>query len=219
MIVPTLYHGTDAKIVRMSSNERRNYLALCNLVIDYLWQFYEPLLEHEMVDAVINGVAAKVLKTKFDILYKKKIEDCGVKNLYYNLCEKMIIVSARNNGSGRYQYGSFYLSKDKQTAKRYAYGSFAGGETGLIAYRFIEGAEIIKFQDFNPHENIIEAINRIKEFAKEGTEEPVIFELNNLDPELLLYEDGREIDWNNFLPSHYRYIGNLVLDIDKAIFL
>jgi hypothetical protein len=42
-----LYHGTDARIIEMSEEERVQYLQDCNLVIDALHPLFKPLLEWE----------------------------------------------------------------------------------------------------------------------------------------------------------------------------
>ena len=38
----TLYHGTDAHMVEMTMEERQEYFACCNLVINNLYPYYIP---------------------------------------------------------------------------------------------------------------------------------------------------------------------------------
>ena len=43
----TLYHGTDARILSMSKEERLQYKKECDLIIDTLYPFFQPLLKWE----------------------------------------------------------------------------------------------------------------------------------------------------------------------------
>ena len=38
---PILYHGTDARIVRMGEEKRKQHKEYCDLAIDYMWPYYE----------------------------------------------------------------------------------------------------------------------------------------------------------------------------------
>ena len=217
------YHGTDARIVRMKEKERKQYINGCNIVINYLFKFYKPLLEHEMVKTQIGGITCKVLKQKIEVLYKNIFIENNKLDLYYRIYEKSRYVDWYFNGSQKYQYSSFYVTGDKDKAKGFAYRAYAGGEFGMNAYYLIQGLELISFPDFNPSQEVEKAIESILDFAMEGKEEPVVFELNDLNLDMLLNEDGTKIDINTpyyyFEDSSFRYTGNINLELDRAEFL
>ena len=118
--------------------------------------------------------------------------------MYQNLFEKLAMIDCRNNNAGLYQYENLYLCSSKLTAASYATSSFAGGEMGLIAYRLIQGADIINFENFRPNSNIQSIMNKIREFAKEGNEKPAIVTIENIDVDYLSFEDGKPIEKDNF---------------------
>ena len=203
------YHGTDARMIEMTETDRQQYLDDCNDVINYLSQFYLPLLEMELTDEEYEGKQIKFHRPLFEIRYRKVFEERNALNLYINIKEKLHMLESRNNNSGLYQYGSFYLTTNKMTALNYAQRSFAGGEIGLMAYRLIEGTEIINFTDYNPDESLKNKINRIKEFGEEGKEHPVIVSFDNVDFNCLSYENGNPLKIKEGIPeligSHFRF--------------
>lgn len=223
----TLYHGTDARIARMAKNDRLDYIAKCNLVIDRLFPYLKPLIEHQNVEKKLPSgetiyTSEWPLKRYEEILNKKEHE-----YFYANLAEKISMIDSRNRGSGLYQYGALYLTDSIEKAKRYAGRSYAGGEAGLCAYQFIRGCEIINFPEFNPDEGTLKAIKAVKEFGVEGKEEPVVFTFTNVDISLLKNEDGREITKEELnliekfdeIGLSFRYYGDLEFDFDTALFL
>lgn len=188
-----LYHGTDARILAMTDAERKDYIADCNLVIDYLFSFFEPLYHEEIKETIINGqkvyVHEYILKRYKDILTEK-----GDAYLYANLLEKISMIDLSEKGCGLYQYGDLYVTDLKFKAMEYSRSSYAGGETGLCAYRMIQGAEIIEFENMKPDDKVQKAIDRIKDFAKVGSECPAIVTIENCDIENLLREDGKPLN-------------------------
>ena len=187
-----LYHGTDARIVEMTKEERQRYLDDCNLVIDALFPICKPLLQWEPVESVLNG--QKITGFEYALKrYEKLLKEKGGEYTYINFLEKLTMIDGRNNGSGWYQYHDLYLCSSKRTAFWYAQRSFAGGETGLNAFRLIEGFEII-FADNNYLDSkVLTAMDSVKEFAKEGTERPVIITIEDVDISCISYEDGKPL--------------------------
>lgn len=223
----TLYHGTDARIARMAKDDRLDYIAKCNLVIDRLFPYLKPLIEFQNVEEKLPSGETRCttewpLKRYEEILNKKEHE-------YFskNLAEKISMIDFRNRGIGLYQYGALYLTDSIEKAKRYAGRSYAGGEAGLCAYQFIRGCEIINFPEFNPDEETIKAIEVVKEFGAEGKEEPVVFTFTNVDISLLKSEDGREITKEELnlmetfdgIGLSFRYYGDMEFDFETALFL
>ena len=224
----TLYHGTDARIVAMKKEERLEHLNKCNLAIDYLWTFYEPLAKNELVEKEYKGQIIIVHKQKIEE-YKNLLNEKGYENMYANLYEKLNMLYCRNEGAGLYQYGYLYFSTSKQTAKNYARRSYAGGELGLIAYRMIEAADIIQFENYNPSKEVYKAIEDIMSFAQEGKEQPIVITVNDVGIKNLLNEDGQEVKWDlvfdilesDFIEGNFnfRYNKELELDLSEAEYL
>ncbi len=188
----TLYHGTDARIIEMSGDERKQYLADCNLVIDALFPYFKPLFQQEKVEKIINNEKCYVYEYGLK-KYEKALNDKNGPYGYYNLLEKIMMLDARKNGSGLYQYNDLYLCSSKDTAIRYARRSFAGGEIGLNAIRLIEGVDVITFNDLDLDDNQNRAINRVRDFAEVGNERPAVVTIENIDINYLTFEDGKEL--------------------------
>ena len=194
----TLYHGTDARILSMSKEERLQYKKECDLIIDTLYPFFQPLLKWEKTEIKVDGKTIFGYEYPLKLKYGKKKKKKGGMYMYQNLFEKLAMIDCRNNNAGLYQYENLYLCSSKLTAASYATSSFAGGEMGLIAYRLIQGADIINFENFRPNSNIQSIMNKIREFAKEGNEKPAIVTIENIDVDYLSFEDGKPIEKDNF---------------------
>ena len=194
----TLYHGTDARILSMSKEERLQYKKECDLIIDTLYPFFQPLLKWEKTEIKVDGKTIFGYEYPLKLKYGKILNEKGGMYMYQNLFEKLAMIDCRNNNAGLYQYKNLYLCSSKLTAASYATRSFAGGEMGLIAYRLIQGADIINFENFLPNSNIQSIMNKIREFAKEGNEKPAIVTIENIDVDYLSFEDGKPIEKDNF---------------------
>lgn len=189
-----LYHGTDARIVDMSEEERMQYLQGCNLVIDALYPLFKPLLEWEKVEGIRNGEKVFYYEYPLKLRYEQLLNEKGGQYMYINLLEKLSMIGARNNGSELYQYNNLYFCASKLDAMNYAQRSYAGGEIGLNAHRLIQGAEIIGFENMYCDSKVKLAAEKIKEFAREGNERPAIITTRNIDTNFLFSEDGKTID-------------------------
>lgn len=194
----SLYHGTDARIIEMPKEEREQYKKECNLIIDTLYPFFQPLLKWEKTEIIVDGKTVYGYEYPLRLKYGKILNEKGGMYMYQNLFEKLGMIDCRNNNAGFYQYDNLYLCSSKLGAADYAAKSYAGGEIGLIAYRLIQGADIINFEDFRPNSNIQFIMNKIREFAKEGNEKPAIVTIENIDVDFLSFEDGRPIAKDNF---------------------
>ena len=187
----TLYHGTDARIVEMTIEERQQYIKCCNLVIDNLHPLFKPLLQQVLVEKVLNGNKIYVNETLLETKYKELLNEKGGKYMYLNLSEKLMMLECRNNNVGLYQYNDLYLCAFKSTAMNYAQRSYAGGEIGLNAYRLIQGYDIIFSDTHKLEKNVSNAMDTIREFAKESNERPAIVTIEDVDINYLSFEDGR----------------------------
>lgn len=194
----TLYHGTDARILSMSKEERLQYKKECDLIIDTLYPFFQPLLKWEKTEIKVDGKTIFGYEYPLKLKYGKILNEKGGMYMYQNLFEKLAMIDCRNNNAGLYQYENLYLCSSKLGAADYASKSYAGGELGLIAYRLIQGADIINFENFRPNSNIQSIMNKIREFAKEGNEKPAIVTIENIDVDYLSFEDGKPIEKDNF---------------------
>ncbi len=114
-----LYHGTDAKIVRLSAEDRKEYVALCQKVADEAFAFIDGFGIEKASNALKDGEL-----------------ESWVKEAHGNM-------QAQTQGHGWYQYGDFYLAKPLLNACIYAMHAFAGGELARNAYRLAKGAEAL----------------------------------------------------------------------------
>ena len=210
LIIPTYYHGTDARIVAMTKEERCKYKETCEIALDYMWTFYQPYADKSLA-------RISELKESLDA------ENDNV--LYYNVAEKIRMNDLRINDNQLYQYGSLFLTTLDWRAENYAYRAFAGGEIGLIAYRLYQGIKKIQFEGWNPNDKVKTALNMIEEFAND-TPKPVVFAFGHLKKEFIRNENGNIIDDELLEKLGYeygcqniRYDGELKLDIKDARYL
>lgn len=163
-----LYHGTDIRIVKMTKEERSSLKDDCIKVADYLWDIYK-----ESYNKIINGE------------YKSVLGEMG----WFNLCNALTVCDAYHNGCEKFQYDTFHLAKLRAKAENYAIRSFAFGEVGLMAYRMYDAARILDFPIHTYNDEIQCAAHRIAQFAEDDENIcPVIFEINDLDMDLLEVE-------------------------------
>lgn len=213
-----LYHGTDARIVAMTDDERASFKRSIYLAVGYLWSLYEPLYtEHEYVSITVPGVPG-MCKTCVKKIQRYKEVLGGT--VYASLLEKLMIVDSWKNGSGLYQYNATYLTSEPGKASRYAWRSFAFGELGLVAFRMITCARTIwpdlEYKD--PEVN--DAVGKILAFAQdEANTRPVVVKVTDYDPSLLRMEDGSETMPDAPSGLTYRYEGKLRFNYDNVIFL
>lgn len=216
---PALYHGTDARIVMMTDDERQQYLDHCKNVIDYLFPFYDKLATtFEMVQDEFQGQVRFFNRCLLDIRYKDKLEQ--IPGLFSNLHKSITLIQARNRGNRQYQYGSFYVTSMRGIAVSYALRSFAGGELGYAAYNYIRGLECVKLESYNPSRDIIRSMGIVGEFAgDEGQHDPVIFTFKDIDIDCLQNERGNPLppDFDDFdMGQSFRLLKDVQLSLDGA---
>ncbi len=217
----TLYHGTDARMVSMTKDERSDFLSKTDLIISRLWAVYKPYYTEYVPRRIVRH--GEVINTFMRSIeqYKDNFEKIGKLNVYYNLTEKLSMLEARYNDSGFFQYGDLYLAAVEDTAKSYASRSFAGGELGLIAYRLIEAMDVLQFPEWKPDAETQGLFDEFMDFAAEGKEDPVVITIDGIDSDNLLTETGGDISSAlgflhkfGYLPDYkFRYNGELNLSI------
>jgi len=188
MSVPTLYHGTDARILRMSQDEIKAFKQDIFMALDYLWKFYEPYtMEHTHLE--YNPVSGRSVCVQ-DVEYLKGPlgHDEG-SDLYTQVVLAISVNNHRLEGKNAWQYDGLYLTNWEWQAWGYAKRAYSFGELGMIAQILIKGARKIGFNNWNPDAGTISAMDRIIGFS-EGKAEPVIIILDNLDISHIKDESG-----------------------------
>lgn len=215
---PILYHGTDARLIEMSTTSLRSYINDCNKVVDALWSILKPLNEVETIEEVVNGETIYTCKKK--IYWHKEVLNRYSTNLCFNIMERMIMLEARDNRNGYYQYNHLYLTSDKKKAENYALNSFGGGEIGTTAYRMIQAVEALGLNLWGTTPELLGSVENIKTFATSGNR-PVIIPVENLDIQYLFKEDGGILDFSNtdMLPQDFRYTKELKLTLNNANYI
>lgn len=216
--IPILYHGTDARMIEMSFDERQTYLNACKQVVDYFGERFLPYYTNwDMVETIIDGRIAFISKRRIE-KYKDYIIQHSGATLWYNIIEKLSMYELNNENCQLYQYDCLYLTGDYNKAANYATRAFAGGEIGLISYRFIQLAEILKneirYEEFD-------AIKKIKAFA-EAEPCPVLIPFSDLDANYLLTDKGSPLDNEDECILDilsFRYTKDYALTLDNAIYL
>ena len=217
---PELYHGTDARIVKMSSEERRQYFEHCEKVIDFLFPYYDKLATtYEKVEIWEGGLLLGYgSERQLDKRFKDKLEQ--IPGLFYNLHNAITLIQGRNSGNGQYQYGSSYVTSMRERAVNYARRSFAGGELGLIAFRYIQGLEFVEFEDYHPSREIMQSMDIVREFGgDESKYDPEIFTFKDVDIDCLQNERGNPLppDFDDFdTGQSFRLLKDVQLSLDDA---
>lgn len=201
--IPPMYHGTDARIIRMGSEEIKRIKSKCEDALHYMWTLFKPLYDRDH----------ETLKRCLD--FDNRPED------FYKLLDKLHCCSAMHNGREEYQYEALYLTNSIERAKGYARRAYAFGEIGEVTYVMYKAAMIIKFKDWNPTEEITDTLEFIKEFAEDDSE-PVVLKLENLDPLYFEMDNGGLVCQNRleFKPGRvcsFRYVKAIELDLNDAI--
>ena len=211
----TLYHGTDARMVAMSVDERNEFFLNCRNAIDNLWELYKPLFQElDSVDTAFDHYPRRLPKRE---IYKyKELLESKDRFLYYNLVEKLNMIDYWKQGIQQYQYGDLYLTALEMKAERYAMRSFAGGELGLMVCRLVESADIIGI-DYSQSKEI-NAIERVMQFAlDEVNYDPVVFKLSNVPIRNLLTDEGKPLNEEIAnLCQDFRYVGDYNLSLESA---
>ena len=204
----SLYHGTDARIVRMSDSQRAAYKKGCFLAVDYIWDVLRDEYEFHHLKHFRQPLG-----------YDPKTSTWA--HPWILLSKAMNNISGHKNDNPQYEYGSFYLTGLRDRAVCYARDSFAGGESGMNVYDVVTAMEIVRPPFWNPTGAVLEAIKTIKAFGN-GPAAPVLFQFDDLDFDLLETDSGSNDPEAVSLMIEYgsvRYTGDIVLDLSKAEYL
>ena len=134
-----LYHGTDAKMVRMTEKERQAFFESCSAVIEIL----APILP------------------KYELKKLLELSETG-EFWYQGIQDTIRCVSSMEAGDKRFQYGNLYLTTNGCNAEHYARNAFAGGEFGRHAWCL---AKLLLFQRVFPSAFRCFLLRSLKTFA------------------------------------------------------
>lgn len=172
-----LYHGTDAKMIRMSKEQRQAHKSYCKQAIEFLY----PIYKAKFYDGNSGDYWGSIYKTSLD----KETTENLIKAL--NCYRKMLI----DHPLYQYPEGVIFLTHNYHEAEVYAEKSFAGGEFGHIAYYMCKAANIL-FPDLEPDKETSSAIKYVLEFGNKERE-PVVKTVKNFKIKLLKDENGGSI--------------------------
>lgn len=211
----TFYHGTDARILSMSKEERLSYLADVDLALEHLWTIWEPICHKTVIKELRypNGEFMGTLPISYLKSIKQRFIDAGEETLYYGLLSHVSIMDWSKQGAPRYQYGALYVTGSDRKASLFAHDSYAGGERGIIAYFMLKGAAFLGLSLGNPDNRTYQAIQRVKSFAEAKEREPVIVVLNDVALEDLLSEGGGPVMGPIISGESYRYMKDVDLSL------
>ena len=171
-----LYHGTDKKIIGYSEKERAEIQELCVAISEYLYHL----------------VSEDGLSIYSPSRYKsKRLAEIG--DYWYHFIDAFQRYDSRKKGSNLYQYGSLYLTGDREKAESYARNAFIMGEQGKVAYWLYMGASCIwDLKKCKPDMNKL--FDRFEKLI-DKPHIPVLITFDSILKEDLLEEQGCDIDW------------------------
>lgn len=209
--VPTLYHGTDARITRMNGKERNEMIEAVMIARDFLYSLYNKRLNGAQF---LISTSDKTLPFSMTPFAPNCYFPADKKDLQSNVQTALSCIRAAQKGNTAYEYltDGFYLTTLPIRACDFAQGAFAFGELGMFNFRLIQGLKYMHFTNINPTEGQRYAINKVIKFASQ-IPEPVVYVFNDLNPALLKDERGEmtyaaELD---FLFQNCRYMDSSVL--------
>lgn len=171
MTFDALYHGTDARILAMTAEEKEDWKNICLELSDNLRRYYPDMYYLD--------------------IFKSIFEKEDRKDIYLNLSEAIGRYDAMKNGSAKYQYGSIYLTNGLDRAKSYAYRSFAFGEVGLNAYRMLEAAKFLGLT-FDSRTREASLSNQLWTFTHDNPQ-PIVLTFHHVSSDDLLLDNGKEL--------------------------
>lgn len=203
-------HGTDARILAMSKQERAKLRDICIRLSNALWEFYEPLLENHYGRGYgFQGIECYI---------RKFIENDGTYPKYYNLRDKLACWSAKRNGNLEYQYeyDCTYLTTEDWKACDYARRAAQFGEVGAVANTLFDGFTKIFPPSFVEHvKNIVSIadVTTLLDFVN-GKAEPIILSIpvTSIDTNNLECADGKDINIVGNYETDFRYNSDLNLN-------
>lgn len=196
--VPTLYHGTDKKMLRMTEDERNTYKSLCLQVIDYFYPIFKSHFYHDP--------AWNLEQIGLDAITTSKLYDV------------IGCIRSFKNEAPRFQYPDniIYLSSMEHCAYGYAKDSFAGGEIGANAFYLCLAATHAFKHNMVFDKDIETAVKKILEFGNRE-KEPIVIPFDNLKVEYLRDEAGYLLTLFDFSNLSFRYLAPLHFEIQYSL--
>ena len=192
-----LYHGTDFRVLKMTSEEREEFRKYSEKVVDYLYPAISKM-DYEKAET------AQILRD---------VEP----NFFGNFLNALNLISGNKNGNPLYQLGSFYVTTEDYKAASYANTCYCFGETGKRALRLIQAVKALNLEEELHCEVIAKEMEKIYEFGM-ADPQPAIYVFENFKASDLLSEEGEEVDEEDLeYLQCYRVTIPVYMDPDKAI--
>ncbi len=97
-----LFHGTDAKMIGLSKEDRDSLFRTFRNVIDTLWPSFEPIIDRLIATGLPRPVGVALTETEEEA-YRRIMSDLTTLNMY-------------KSGNQMYAYGDFYLDVSLEQA-------------------------------------------------------------------------------------------------------
>lgn len=188
MVKFQLYHGTDARISRMTDEERKAFRNDILEALDYMWSLMTPYFQQfdEVVDREHNRIryVEKIIQFK----------DVMGEEMWNKLYQALSHDKARRDGLHTWQYQDnlIYLSADIRSAISYAYRSFVFGELGETLWDMYQGLQVLRPKNWSPSEKIQSTLDKALRLAEEE-HVPIVYILTNFDYDQLKTDGGKSI--------------------------
>ena len=238
-----LYHGTDARIARLSKAEREAIKDGCIRFLDDMYALLKPYMFPESF-RVVEGRSIRCYD-KLEV-FKPFLDYQKDEESYWRFSEALMLNKSRATGSTAWYYGCTYLTRNRNQAIGYANRSYMFGEVGMLTFyiysalliiksksRIGRGKVLDKIRKFATDKDIREAFRLVKTWSTDeetqkaidyvmefsmASKEPVIFEVKGLKYSDLQDDSGKTIteDYIEF-GNVYRYPQELYLNPADAI--
>lgn len=212
---PVLFHGTDARILDMSEEERHAFHSDCESVSNALWSLFEPnaLGQETVMDRDSSGNEVLVERDRID-RFRERFEDEGKFRRF--VLAVSIFYRSHFLDDTLFEHDAVYLTSFRQGAERYAVRAGHFGEIGFVAYHLADAA---KRCGFRPDcDSLAAKIERIIRFS-EAPHYPVVIEVSQYNPDELLGERGEPVSFSRgkVRGCMFRYRGEMDLRTFRAI--
>lgn len=208
-----LYHGTDARIVRMDDSQRQDYFDSCMIAGNYLYQVWKPY------ESDYDDSRSKPIFTSRGPIFRETLLD-GKRDV--NLMMAIAYTGLRLNNCDLWQYGDVYATTMKEHAIGFARNAWAGGELGRFTYYMYDGICKFQIKEWDPTKEVKESLKKVIDFA-EADPQPVLFTFKDVPKDFLLNQNGKPLGagwYDKNVGENFRFKKDKVkLNINDAEFL
>ena len=185
-----LFHGTDRRLLNLSSEQRQELKDACVSFINYAF----PILKD-------HGVSKMRMNDKAGLFGENQMR----------VIDAYIGASGMISGCKWFEYESSYLTANPGKAMSYARRSYLYGELGYIADSFQIALNSIGWDYANLTPEQYNSYHLIKAATEEICPDPVVLLYLGIPKDQIADESGRPVDWEHRIKS-------FLMDVNEGSF-